>query len=302
MSIPKIIHYFYDDINIWEKNPSPQFRICYASWKKFCPDYEIKLWHVDMPEFKEMLKSSKFLRECYKRKMYGSLSDYVRYYALYNYGGIYIDTDVQLLNNFDEYLDKQFFVSIESDIINGENIPEPAIIGGQKGCGMFKSVLDVYNSDEIFKIDFPIANIILQKVLKEKLDFSRVEYLNQDNNKIQKFYDSTVHITQMSDYEMYKSQRVFEKDNICIYPSEYFCPAWNVFGEKAFTQNTISIHWGQCSWWKQKNLFRELQSYRYKNPVKRFWYKYSEKVAKTMTFWIPNKNLRRMIREKLIFN
>ena len=88
MSVPKIIHYFYDDISIWEKNSSPQFRICYASWKKFCPDYEIKLWHVNMPEFKEMLKESKFLRECYKRKMYAFIADYVRYYALYNYNAL----------------------------------------------------------------------------------------------------------------------------------------------------------------------------------------------------------------------
>ena len=42
--MPKIIHYFYDDINIWEKNSNPNFRMCYASWLKYCPDYEIKLW------------------------------------------------------------------------------------------------------------------------------------------------------------------------------------------------------------------------------------------------------------------
>ena len=302
MSVPKIIHYFYDDISIWEKNSSPQFRICYASWKKFCPDYEIKLWHVNMPEFKEMLKESKFLRECYKRKMYAFIADYVRYYALYNYGGIYVDTDVQLLNNFDDYLEKDFFVSIESDIIDGENTPEPAIMGGKSGCEIFKSALEIYNSDEIFKIDFPVANIILLKVLKEKLGFSRIEYAHQDAEEIQRFYDKNAHIIQMSNYEMYKSQQIFEKNNICIYPSEYFCPAWNVFGEKAFTDNTVAIHWNQSSWWKQKGFLREIQSNRYKNGLKRFWYKYSEKFAKTMTFWIPNKTVRRKIRERVVFN
>ena len=115
----KIHHYFFDDINIWAKSSSPHFRMCYASWKKFCPDYEIKLWHTKMPEFQDILNRSKFVRECYKRKMYALIADYVRYYALYRYGGIYIDTDVQLLNNFDKYLDKEFFVSIEADIIDG---------------------------------------------------------------------------------------------------------------------------------------------------------------------------------------
>lgn len=298
----KIIHYFFDDINIWEKSTSPHFRMCYASWKKFCPDYEIKLWHPKMPEFQDILNRSKFVRECYKRNMYALIADYVRYYALYRYGGIYLDTDVQLLNNFDKYLDKEFFVSIEADIIDGHNIPEPAVLGGEKGCEIFKAVLDIYESDEIFKIDFPIANYVLARVLKGKADFSKIEYQNIEQEKLQNFYNEGAPITKIADFELYKSEKIFEKNGIYIYPSEYFCPSWNVFNEKAFTENTVSIHWGQCSWWKQKNKFRELQSFRYKNPIKRFWYKYSEKVAKFLTFWLPCKNLRRRIREGLVFN
>lgn len=104
-----------------------------------------------------MLKDSRFLRECYRRKMWAFVADYVRYYALYHFGGIYLDTDVQLLNNFDAYLSKAFFISAEGDIIDGANVPEPAIMGGEKGHQIFKDVLDIYNSDKILKTEYPIA-------------------------------------------------------------------------------------------------------------------------------------------------
>ena len=298
----KIIHYFYDDIDIWKKNPSPQFRMCYASWKKFCPDYEIKLWHTDMPEFKEILKQSKFVRECYKRKMWAFLADYVRYYAIYNYGGIYLDTDVQLLSDFDKYLDKQFFTSIEGDILYGKNVPEPAIIGGEKGNYILKKVLDLYNSDEIFKIDFPTANIVLQKVLQAEVGFENIEYSKDFNDRQSIIYDKSIPCRTLDDYEMYRNQKIFKSDKygVEIYPSEYFVPTWNVFEDRAFTDNTISIHWGQCSWWDSKGKLREIESYRYKNPIKRWWYVNSDTIAKSLTFWIPGKKQRRVVRNLIV--
>lgn len=295
----KIIHYFYDDINIWEKNASPQFRMCFASWKKFCPDYEIKLWHVDMPEFQDMLKSSKFLRECYKRKMWAFISDYVRYYALYNYGGIYLDTDVQLLKSFDDFINLPFFVSIEGDIIDGNNIPEPAILGGEKEHWLFKEILNLYNSDEIFKINFPIANNIMAKILYEKLKFSKIPYLENLEKEVCENYNSQIHCKPISSYKLYLNQKVYENDDIYIFPSEYFCPSWSAFGEKAFTSNTVAIHWAQSSWWSGKSKLRDIEAFRYKNVIKRFWYRYSEKFAKIITCLIPNKKARIYIRNKI---
>ena len=138
--MPKIIHYFYDDIDIWKKNANPNFRMCYASWLKFCPDYEIKLWHTSMPEFQNILKKSKFVRECYKRKMWAFIADYIRHYALFNYGGVYLDTDVQLVKTLDEYIEKPFFCSIEGDFYKRKNLLESAVIGGQKGYSVFKDM------------------------------------------------------------------------------------------------------------------------------------------------------------------
>ena len=108
MQIPKIIHYFYDDVNPWTKGKNPQFRMCLYSWKKACPDYALMLWHEKSPEFGQILQQSLFVRKAYELKLWAFVSDYVRLYVLNKYGGIYVDTDVQLLQNFDKFLDDGF--------------------------------------------------------------------------------------------------------------------------------------------------------------------------------------------------
>ncbi len=298
----KIIHYFYDNVNIWEKNNSPMFRMCYASWLKFCPDYEIKLWHTDMPEFKEILKKSKFVRLCYKYKLWAFIADYIRHYACYNYGGIYLDTDVQLLNNFDKFLSEDFFVSIEGDIINGENIPETAVMGGEKGNLVSKKMLEIYDSDEIFTIDYLIAPIVLKKALKNEINFKTIQYTNEKYNKIAEEFYNDANNTKLTNYELYRNQEIYKNKElkISIYPSEYFCPSWTAFGEKAFTDKTIAVHWNQSSWWENISKLKLLQSYRYKNPIKRYIYRNNERYVKILTFFIPNKKLRKKIRKKLV--
>lgn len=304
MAVPKIIHYFFDDIDIWKKNNSNVFRMCYFSWKKYCPDYKIKLWHPQMSEFKEMLSKSEFLRECYKMKFNAFMSDYVRYYALYNYGGIYLDTDVQLLNNFDEYLDNRFFCSIEGDIVKGENIPEPAIMGGEKGHFVFEKVLDVYNTDKIFKEDCILANIVLKNVLKQYANFARISYCGNNSNLADAFYNPEIYTNQIKDFNLYKNQEIFsdKKLGINIYPSEYFCPTWDTFCEKAVTDKTVSIHWNQSSWWHQNKKLRIIKSLRYKNPIKKFLYLNSRCIGRIFTFFIPISDLRRQIRHRIIYN
>lgn len=298
----KIIHYFYDDIDIWKRNNSPTFRICYASWLKFCPDYEIKLWHTGMPEFQEILKQSKFVRECYKRKMWAFIADYIRHYALFHYGGIYLDTDVQLLKNFDDFLDKPFFCSIEGDIYKGNNITESAVLGGEKGHIFFKEMLDIYNSDEIFSINYLIDPIVLSEYLRKKIGFTTIPYTNNKYSELYAREYSKKDYGPLANYELYLNQTIFydAETGAEIYPCEYFCPAWFSFAEKAFTDKTVSIHWNQSSWWKDsaKNM-REIQSFRYKNPVKRWLYINLLCLAKLAILLIPNKDIRKKIRNYL---
>ena len=283
----KIIHYFYDNTNVWKKSSSSIFRICYKSWLEKCPDYKIMLWHDKMPEFKEMLAQSRFLRECYKRKMWAFVSDYVRYYAVYNYGGIYLDTDVELVKNFDDYL----------------NLPEPAVLGGKAGHPIFKEVLDFYNSDEIFQMDNFIAPVILRKILQKRTNFSKIEYNKQVRKKAEKYYNSNQKAKVIDDIEIYKNQKIYKDENLGIYifPSEYFCPTWPCFGMDAFTEKTVAIHWNQSSWWKffSRNDFIELRSLRFKSKLKRFVYIHNKRVANYLTCLVFVKSLRRKWRKEL---
>ena len=298
----KIIHYFYEDFNVWEKGNAPVFRICYASWLKYCPDYEFKLWHINMPEFQEILSKNEFLQVCLKYKLWAFIADYVRHYACYHYGGIYLDTDVQLVGNFDKFLDKGFFVSIEGDSIDGKNIPETAVMGAQKGHPLLKKMLDYYNSGEIFKSDYLIDPIVFGEMLEKEIGFKNINYSTADlAQKAGKLYMSSKH-SKLTDYELYRNQKPVNdtENNITIYPSEYFCPTWPVFGNDAFTDKTVAIHWNQSSWWGLKPKLRFLQSYRYKNPVKRFFYANLGRIVKLFTFFIPMKEVRKKIRHSLI--
>lgn len=261
MTIPKIIHYFYDDVNIWEKNQKSQVRMCINSWLKYCPDYKFMLWHDKMPEFQEILERSEFVRRAYKLKLWAFVSDYVRLYALNKYGGIYLDTDVELLKNFDNFLENKFFISVEGDILKGENITEPAIMGGIANHPVFIETMKIYESDEIFEIKYCIANIIIKKTLLKLYNFNKINYNTPEYEKLaQKYYDKKLSSGALDNFDLYLNQKIFiDKNNeITIYPSEYFCPTWDRFQAKAFTKNTVSIHWNQSSWWHNEDKMQKL--------------------------------------------
>ena len=104
--IPKVIHYCW-----FGKKPLPPLAVnCIDSWKKFCPDYEIIEWN----EKNFDINSNTYVREAYENKKWAFVSDYVQLYALYNYGGIYMDTDVQVLKPLDAFLNDQAFSGFEA--------------------------------------------------------------------------------------------------------------------------------------------------------------------------------------------
>ena len=97
MSIPKIIHYCWFGGNIPAK-----FEKYIDQWRKKCPDYELKLWNENSFD----LSSVEYLKKAVKAGRWAFVADYVRLAALYQYGGIYLDTDVELLGTFDSLLDQ----------------------------------------------------------------------------------------------------------------------------------------------------------------------------------------------------
>lgn len=134
--IPKIIHYCWFS---GEKKPA-LIRKCIRSWKKHLPDYEIRCWDGNSFDF----NSLDFTREAMIAKKYAFASDYVRLYALYNYGGIYLDSDVEVFKNFDYFLNNSFFSGIDESA--GIYLIEAGIIGCEKGFPYIKECMDYYEN------------------------------------------------------------------------------------------------------------------------------------------------------------
>ena len=105
MAIPKVIHYCW-----FGRNPKPKlFKKCLKSWKKYCPDYKIVEWNEDNFD----ISSNLYTKQAYENKKWAFVSDYVRIYALYNEGGLYLDTDVKILKDVSNVVDKDMFLGYE---------------------------------------------------------------------------------------------------------------------------------------------------------------------------------------------
>ncbi len=145
--IPKIIHY------VWVgNNPKPKdIKKCMKTWKKHLKDYEIIEWN----ESNFDINSHPFVKKAYEAKKWAYVSDYIRMYAIYNYGGIYLDTDVLVLDNFDKFLDNKVFVGFER-----ENYPFTAVFGAEKKNKFIKKLLDYYDNLDAYNFDFENNNTI----------------------------------------------------------------------------------------------------------------------------------------------
>lgn len=166
--IPKIIHY------CWLSNePFPKkIQMCIDSWKKVMPDYELKLWNTQTFDIEN---SVPYVKEAFANRKWAFVADYIRLYALYTEGGIYLDSDVKVLKCFDRFLHHKFFTSMEyhpfmverdnslADIdIDGYRIADryisgielqAAIMGAEKGYVFVKNVLDWYQDKHFIRPD-----------------------------------------------------------------------------------------------------------------------------------------------------
>ena len=229
--IPKIIHY------VWFSDPPeyPEDIIkCIDSWKKKLPDYEIKLWNAK--NFN--LSICRYAKEAYQERKFAFASDYVRLWALYNYGGVYLDSDIEVLRSFDDLLDNKGFTCFEND-------KEIAawIFGSEKGNPLFKEFMDDYNGRHFIlgegQYDITPNPVPITKRL--------VEHGLQKNGKYQKL------------------------DQITIYPMDYFCP-FNPYrnGEDCFTENTYANHHFNGEWKKVSNK-KEQKYIKKEDRYKRFF-------------------------------
>lgn len=138
--IPKVIHYFwFGNQPLPEKNKK-----CIESWHKYCPDYEIKLWN----EYNYNITKIDYMREAYEEKKWGFVPDYARLDVVYQFGGIYLDTDVELIKNIDDLLYEKAFICFESRKVNlGSGF------GAQKKMPMIKAMRDDYQNRHFINKD-----------------------------------------------------------------------------------------------------------------------------------------------------
>ena len=132
--IPKIIHLCWLSGDPYP----PKIAKCLETWKKHLSDYEVILWDTNRFD----LNSSIWVRQAFEKKKYAFAADYIRFYALYHFGGIYLDSDVEVLRSFNDLLDLPYFMGVEK-----AQTPEAAIIGAEKGCDWIKMCLDYYQGD-----------------------------------------------------------------------------------------------------------------------------------------------------------
>lgn len=214
--IPKIIHYCW-----FGGNPLPESAIkCIQSWKKYCPDYEIKEWN----ESNFNINCCKYMQEAYKEKKWAFVSDYARFFILYNEGGIYFDTDVEVVKSFDDIIENGAFMGSEKIIAkNGKDSVgiNPGLgIGIEPKHEIFESILNFYNK---------------QHFINEKGEMNTTTVVE---------YTSDI----MKEYGWSPNNNIQNIDGIIIYPPEYFSPKDYVTGKIELTEQTHSIHHYSASW------------------------------------------------------
>lgn len=218
--IPKIIHLCW-----LSGDPYPQkIAKCLKTWEKFLPDYEIVLWDTNRFD----LNSSIWVKQAFENKKYAFAADYIRFYALYHMGGIYLDSDVEVLKRFDDFLDLPYFVGAEK-----AQTPEAAIIGAEKGCDWIKQCLDYYDHRAFVKED---GNLDIRKLPEIMVE------------QIQKL--KPVHVLSLDD--SLKIRELDMKSEVLVLNDVFFSPKVFDSREVEITPYTYAIHHYQNSWFSPK--------------------------------------------------
>lgn len=209
-TIPQIIH------SVWvgggEK--SDIIKKCRESWSKYCPEYTIIEWNETNFDIQN---TCDYVLQAYKSKKWAFVSDYIRLRVLYEYGGVYLDTDSELLSSLNPFLNDKGFVCIES-----RYTLSLGIIGVIPKSEWIKDLIKEYEVTPFFNKSGEMNLLPINKRV-QKLFEKRYQY--HWSNSIQRFYDGVV-----------------------VYPSEYFSPINPYTGVKSVTNKTVMIHHYDNTW------------------------------------------------------
>lgn len=230
MSIPKIIHYCW-----FGRKPKPKLaERCIKSWEKYCPDYEIIEWNED--NF-DVSAAPLYVRQAYEAGRWAFVTDYVRLKAMLEMGGIYMDTDVEIIKPLTPYLQHRAFAGFE----HPERI-QTGLLACEKGFPLFREFMEYYHTAVFRKEDGSVDTTTNVQILTNLC----IRYgLKPDGSR------QTV-------------------EGFAVYPVDYFCPVDFDTEKLHKTKNTVVIHWFAASWHteeerryfeeEKKRLKRERQS------------------------------------------
>ena len=210
--IPKKIHYCW--FGYGEKTKLVQK--CIASWKKYCSGYEIIEWNENNFD----IEKNAYTKMCYEEKKYAFLTDYIRLLIVAKYGGIYLDTDVEVIRSLDELLENPAFFGFETQ----EYVNTGIGFGAEAGNRIIKDMLREY--DELLDGQHGVIGC---PVLNTKALVKKGLIQNGEKQDI---------------------------DDAIIYPCDYFNPYDDPTGILNKTSNTYSIHWYGKSWMSKKEIIR----------------------------------------------
>lgn len=207
--IPKVIHYCW-----FGRGQMPELALkCIESWHKYLPGYTLKLWNEDSFD----INTVPYVKEAYEARKFAFVTDYIRLYALYHEGGIYMDTDVEVLKPLDYLLDLPAFSGYESNKFS--NFPT-GLMASVAGGVWVKEQLDYYTDRHFLlpdgSLDMTTNTVTISRIMKE------------------------------NGFELTGEYQVYKNDMHC-FPSDYFCPMTSTRVLK-LTKNSYCIHHFAGSW------------------------------------------------------
>ncbi len=215
----KKIHYCW-----FGGKPLPELTLkCIESWKKYLPDFEIVEWNENNFDVNQCV----FVKEAYEQKKWAYVADYTRLKVIKNQGGLYLDTDMEITSNIDEYLEKEFFVGMEDS-----KMPNAAVLwASEKENKTICELLEIYESAEHFN---PTGDIYEQSIPRVLTKYFEKYGLDRESSKIQELDEG----------------RVF------IYPREYFYPLAFDHQDNLFTEKSCMIHHFDATWFTPVEKFK----------------------------------------------
>ncbi len=222
--IPKIIHY------CWLSNDKFPLQIqkCIDTWQKILPDYEFKLWDTNALNLENFI----WVKQAFEAKKYAFAADFIRLYAVYNYGGIYLDCDIEVLKNFNNLLHLPYFVGSE-----GNNTIEAGVFGATKGNLWIKNCLEYYNDKTFVNPDGTFNTETLPSIM--------IEQVSKTRTIATKSKDEILQLLKNGD----------SKTDLYLFSKEYFCAKNLGSGQLENTPETYCIHHFAMSWIPFKHKF-----------------------------------------------